>query len=109
LRNHGFLHVHDDVWRLSPAFDINPNPDPAATNLRTMIDDTRSDLDVGLVLEVAELFRLGPPEAKFVMDEVVAAVSEWRNVAQRHELSGSEISQMTPAFSALKQLMGSPH
>jgi hypothetical protein len=41
--NHGFLHVHDDVWRLSPAFDINPNPEGTATNLRTTIDYTRSD------------------------------------------------------------------
>jgi len=27
LRNHGFLHVDREFWRLSPAFDINPSPD----------------------------------------------------------------------------------
>ena len=29
LKNHGFLYVGDGNWRLSPAFDINPNPDGA--------------------------------------------------------------------------------
>lgn len=28
LRNHGFLHQRADVWRLAPAFDLNPNPAP---------------------------------------------------------------------------------
>jgi len=27
MRNHGFLHVEKNQWRLSPAFDINPFPD----------------------------------------------------------------------------------
>jgi serine/threonine-protein kinase HipA len=27
LRNHGFLHEHRALWRLSPAFDINPLPE----------------------------------------------------------------------------------
>ena len=27
LKNHGFLYEGDGAWRLSPAFDINPNPD----------------------------------------------------------------------------------
>ncbi len=28
LRNHGFLRVRGGGWTLSPAFDVNPNPDP---------------------------------------------------------------------------------
>ncbi|MCA1788302.1 MAG: HipA domain-containing protein [Thioalkalivibrio sp.] len=27
LQNHGFLHVLRGLWRLAPAFDINPFPD----------------------------------------------------------------------------------
>jgi serine/threonine-protein kinase HipA len=27
LQNHGFLHVEHGLWRLSPAFDLNPFPD----------------------------------------------------------------------------------
>jgi serine/threonine-protein kinase HipA len=28
LRNHAFLHAGGNAWRLSPAFDLNPNPSP---------------------------------------------------------------------------------
>jgi serine/threonine-protein kinase HipA len=27
LQNHGFLHVEHGLWRLAPAFDLNPFPD----------------------------------------------------------------------------------
>jgi serine/threonine-protein kinase HipA len=36
LRNHGFLHENREFWRLSPAFDINPSPEPVR-ELRTWI------------------------------------------------------------------------
>ncbi len=106
LRNHGFLHVHGDAWRLSPAFDINPDPEPAATNLRTTIDETRGDLDVSLVLEVAGLFRLDQTEAEEVVAHVVSVVSQWRDVARQNGLDSSELGRMTPAFSALAQASG---
>ena len=105
LRNHGFLHAHGDVWQLSPAFDINPVPDPAATNLHTLIDDARSDLDVDLVLSVAEYFRLDRPRAEAVMVQVAAVVSGWRDVARRNGLSKSEIGEMAHAFSPLGQVV----
>ena len=37
LRNHGFL-ADRGAWRLSPAFDVNPSPDP----LRSRSTSTRS-------------------------------------------------------------------
>jgi serine/threonine-protein kinase HipA len=104
LRNHGFLHVHDGVWRLSPAFDINPNPEASATNLRTSIDYSRSELEVDLVMSVAELFRLDAQEAELILNQVADSVREWPQVARRNGLSESEISSMTPAFAALNQV-----
>jgi serine/threonine-protein kinase HipA len=104
LRNHGFLHVHDDVWRLSPAFDINPNPEMSATNLKTTIDYTRSELDLGLVMGVADFFRLSAQEARNILNEIAASVGEWRQIARRNKLSESEIRSMAPAFAALDQV-----
>jgi serine/threonine-protein kinase HipA len=104
LRNHGFLHVHDGVWRLSPAFDINPNSEASATNLRTSIDYSRSELEVDLVMSVAELFRLDAQEAELILNQVADSVREWPQVARRNGLSESEISSMTPAFAALNQV-----
>jgi serine/threonine-protein kinase HipA len=101
LRNHGFLHQHDDVWRLSPAFDLNPNPDSAATRLHTAIDDSDDTASLALALEVAPHFRLTPDRAHTVLHEIAGAVSRWRDVAADHELAPTQISAMEPAFKAL--------
>lgn len=106
LRNHGFLHVHDETWRLSPAFDLNPNPDPSATHLSTAIDDGDDRASVALALDVAPAFRLDVERAGRVLAEVAAAVGTWRSVAARHGLSPSEISAMAPAFRALDAVTG---
>ncbi len=45
LGNHGFLHVHDDVWRLAPAFDLNPDPSPGPKYLSTSVDGSGDPAD----------------------------------------------------------------
>jgi serine/threonine-protein kinase HipA len=98
LRNHGFLHEHGESWRLAPAFDLNPNPDPGPKHLSTAIGDGDDAASVDLALEVAEFFRLTPAEATRVLNEVCSAVGSWRTVAARHGLSEGEIRRMEPAF-----------
>lgn len=97
LRNHALLHIRGDAWSLSPAFDLNPNPDPGPKHLSTAIDgDTRADL--GDLLAVASLFRLKGPDALELLAQVRAAVIQWRQVAARHGLAKSAIAAMAPAF-----------
>lgn len=100
LRNHAFLRTGRSGWRLSPAFDLNPNPEPALRQLATPIDDGAFGADFDLLLEVAlAYFRLVRDEALEVLREVREAVGHWTEVAESHGLSGVEIDQMTPAFS----------
>jgi serine/threonine-protein kinase HipA len=99
LRNHGFLHVRDDVWRLSPAFDLNPNPAPGPKLLSTTIDVADDTASVQLALDVADYFRLSADDARTVLQDVAAAVARWRQVAHQHGLSEQEIARMEPAFS----------
>lgn len=97
LRNHALLHVHGDSWRLSPVFDLNPNPEPGPKQLSTAIDsDTRADLRD--LLSVATLFRLDAAEAREVLGQVRAAVAGWRTVATAHGLAKTAIAAMAPAF-----------
>jgi serine/threonine-protein kinase HipA len=98
LRNHGFLHERADSWSLSPAFDLNPNPDPGPKELRTAIDfsDTRASVDT--LMEVAEYFRLNAEEATDVLTRVSSAVGRWRAVAATHGLQQADINAMEPAF-----------
>jgi len=101
LRNHGFLHVHDDVWRLAPAFDLNPDPSPGPTFLSTAIDGSDDAASISAALKVAEFFRLDHDQARATLREVASAVSQWRTVAGQNQLTPAEITAMEPAFGAL--------
>ncbi|MGL5818348.1 MAG: type II toxin-antitoxin system HipA family toxin [Phycicoccus sp.] len=86
LRNHGFLHQDGDAWRLSPAFDVNPNPQPGAKHLSTAIDLGDDTASISLALAVADYFRLGAQSANDIVAQVRTAVSDWAAVARQHGL-----------------------
>lgn len=99
LRNHGFRHAGGGTWSLSPAFDLNPNPDPGPKYLATAIADpadTRARIDE--LLAVAPYFRLSGAQADSVLGEVVTATTQWRRIATRNGLEEREVSLMQPAF-----------
>ena len=97
LRNHGFLRESTAGWRLSPVFDLNPNPGPGSQRLTTTIAFGSPDT-IETLLEVAGLFRLTPREAPYVLAEVAEATSHWREVAAANALSPAAIERMEPAF-----------
>ena len=98
LRNHGFLHVRGDVWTLSPAFDLNPNPEPGPKYLSTAIDEADTRASVDTLLSVCDYFRLGHEDALDVLAEVERAAARWRQVAAKLGLSPREIEDMKLAF-----------
>ena len=98
LRNHGFLHERGDSWSLSPAFDLNPDPDPGPKELKTAIDFSDTHASVDTLMDVAEYFRLNAEEAADVLMQVSSAVGRWRAVAATHGLQQEDINAMEPAF-----------
>ena len=98
LRNHGFLHERGESWTLSPAFDLNPNPDPGPKYLSTAIDFTDTRASVDTLMGVAGYFRLDADAALVVLTAVVNAVAAWRDVARSQGLTGREVELMKPAF-----------
>lgn len=98
LRNHGFLHERGESWRLSPAFDLNPNPRLGPKYLSTAIDFTDPRASVDTLLRVADYFRLDAHDALDVLREVTRAVARWRLVAQSHGLTQRDLEVMEPAF-----------
>ena len=103
LRNHGFLHERGDVWRLAPAFDLNPNPAPGPKYHATMIDETDDPASLSGALAVADYFRLTDLQARAILRDVVDAVGRWRDLAALRGLSPSEIAEMEPAFAAVTE------
>jgi serine/threonine-protein kinase HipA len=99
LRNHGFLRTSTAGWSLSPAFDLNPNPQPGGRRFSTVIDESREgDDEIDVALEVASLFRLAPEDALAVLGQVVSATSRWADVANAVGLPSGEIDRMSAAF-----------
>lgn len=98
LRNHGFLRDERAGWRLSPAFDINPNPDVTSERV-TGIGGARTQADelVGL-MTYAETFDLTQSQAKTVLGEVSDAVRGWRTLATLNGISKSEQQRFEAAF-----------
>lgn len=98
LRNHGFLRATRGGWSLSPAFDLNPDPEPGPKFLSTSIDGSSNDASIGLLLEVAELFRLDGSEARVIVKAVSDATSRWQSFAARAGFDRGAVDAMKPAF-----------
>jgi serine/threonine-protein kinase HipA len=96
LRNHGFLR-HRRGWVLSPAYDLNPNPD-APDQLSTAIDLDDTNARVETALSVIGYFRLSVGEAKSVISGVEEATSGWRRQAAELSLDKHEIDRMAAAL-----------
>jgi serine/threonine-protein kinase HipA len=98
LRNHGFLHDQASSWRLAPAFDLNPDPEPGPKHLSTSIDGHETAASIGVLMSVAEFFRLTGGDAAAALGEVLGATFRWREVAAALGLPEAEINEMATAF-----------
>ena len=111
LRNTGFLRTPDG-WRLSPVFDVNPNPDLGARRQTTVSSaQAIADEPAGL-LRLAEWCHLDPSGCRRVIGEVLDATSTWRQVATENEAPREEIERFATIFDhqerALRLLAVSP-
>lgn len=98
LKNHGFLHVQRGLWRLAPAFDLNPFPD-RARELKTWVSaDTGPEATIDALMSVTGYFRLPRSRAKVILREVARAVATWRKVGRKLGMSTSELDAFADAF-----------
>jgi serine/threonine-protein kinase HipA len=91
LRNHGFMRAGDG-WQLSPAFDVNPNPDKDHHVLA--IDDRDPSPDSSLLLATADYYRLSRKAVGAVAEKVRAAVRGWETRARALGAPQSETALM---------------
>ncbi len=95
LRNHGFI-LTNNGWRLSPAYDMNPNE--MGHGLTLNISESSNDLDLSIALETAHWYQLKRDRAECILKEMQLEISLWRTVAKKHGISHSEIEQTKRAF-----------
>lgn len=98
LHNHGFLHVDGGLWRLAPAFDINPFPE-RARELKTWIsEETGPEARIESLMSVLPYFRMSRDTAVSILTEVENAVSRWRDVGRGIGISSRELDSFADAF-----------
>jgi serine/threonine-protein kinase HipA len=95
MRNHGFL-LSEKGWRLSPAFDMNPNE--MGYGLTLNISENNNELDITLALDTAHLYQLKKDSAMILLKQIQNEIANWRTVARKYGISNSEIEQMKRAF-----------
>jgi serine/threonine-protein kinase HipA len=100
LQNHGFLHRERGLWRLAPAFDINPFPDKDRESKTWLSEQDGPITDVDMLLARASWFALDEQLALAALAEVHAAVMNWRQLALSPEvgLRTNELDDFAPAF-----------
>lgn len=98
LHNHGFLHVVGALWRLSPAFDINPFPD-RVPELKTWIsEETGPEASITALMSTTRYFGLSASRAAQILRDVENAVGTWRHEASRLGFTYDEIESFADAF-----------
>jgi serine/threonine-protein kinase HipA len=83
-------------WRLSPAFDINPNIDKAEHALNLDIGDNRANLES--VIATAQYYELTQDQAVQIVSEILSVTRTWEAVAKNLAISRGDIELMRAAF-----------
>lgn len=99
LKNHGFLYVGRDRWRLSPVFDVNPAPDRNPHLETAILEDGSNERSILLALEASEFFGLPNAEARALIQGIAYQITEhWRDIFRQHGLTGTQARDYEPAF-----------
>lgn len=78
-RNHGFLRSGSG-WALSPAFDMNPNPNIGALRSTGIAGARDREGGFSALLQESGAFRVNQVQASEIVAEVADAVSGWRSI-----------------------------
>jgi len=98
LRNHGFLHVNREFWRLSPAFDINPSPE-RVRELKTWISESAGPgMTIDALMSVIAYFRITRARAREILSQVAHAVAAWRRTGKSIGMTEQELEPFAEAF-----------
>lgn len=95
LRNHGFL-LSLEGWRLSPAFDINPNIEK--THMDLVIGDSNNK-SIKEAQDIADFFRIDKKESLDIISRIQKMIREfWKYEADSNGIPTKEQNIMKDAF-----------
>jgi serine/threonine-protein kinase HipA len=94
FRNHGFLLVAKG-WTLSPAYDINPTLNEYQSLL---ISSASNESSLEVLLEACGEYMLDMKLASAIIQEVVAAVKNWKALALKLQVPKPEMDKFSARF-----------
>ena len=97
LRNHGFL-ADRGLWRLSPVFDVNPNPDPGRPRATSIMGADAMPDEIDGLLAIANDYRITQSEARERIRRITASLSGWRGQARANRVPEREITMMSESI-----------
>jgi serine/threonine-protein kinase HipA len=115
LQHLGFLYDGNGLWRIAPAFDVNPMPGKLLESKTWLTEDADPIDSVQMLLDACAYFALSGTEALVVLAEVLDAVQDWKQVAVTPEvgLTLEELPDFEDAFEhdqtdQARKLLGQP-
>ena len=99
LKNLGLLHVGRGLWRLAPAFDINPQPH-RQRHLETGISELSGNAaSVEAAIEAAPFFDIEKDQARQDLAQMLSVIeTEWRGHCRAAGLTAQDIRRYEGAF-----------
>jgi serine/threonine-protein kinase HipA len=100
LWNMGVLYAGEGLWRLAPAFDINPFPDRMRESKTWLSEDTGPVTSVQQLIDGCGYFGLERAAARQEAAAMANALRTWRETATSREvgLTEAELEGFAPAF-----------
>jgi len=99
LKNHGFIYVGTQRWRLSPAFDINPAPDREPHLETAIMEGGAHDRSIALALEACDFFEIAEADARTLIRNMANTLAlAWREALRRVGVTGELAKAYEPAF-----------
>ncbi len=97
MRNHAVLRARGG-WTLSPIFDVNPDPRPAARRVTSVVGATAAEECRHALFAAAANFGLGPPAAEQLWRDLLDGIAPWRNAASRNGITDAAQDTFAPAL-----------
>ena len=95
LRNHGFI-LTPQGWRLSPAYDMNPNE--MGNGLTLNVSENSNEQDISLAMATARYYQLKQEKAEKILSDMQREISQWRTVSKKFGITNGEIEQTKRSF-----------
>lgn len=97
--NHGLIHVRDNAYVLSPAFDISPVPSNSLINQHALLIGASSSGTVASLLEAAEAFEIDRTTAKHIIQEVQSTIeANWLDNLYSWGFDDAQIAAVSGLF-----------